>query len=65
MKIRVQLLGMLPAWVRDSHDGVGVDVQAEGSKGRTYGLGFLMEGIHRAYSKDGSIIAEMEVDLQK
>ena len=51
--IKISLLNTMPSWVKDCTDDIGLDINTEGAMEKTYGLKYLLDGVHDAYSSNG------------
>lgn len=48
--INISLMKVVPSWIEEYTDLVGLDINKEGAMDKTYGLKYLLEGVCDAYS---------------
>lgn len=51
--LTIKLKNILPKWVEDMNDDIGLDINANGAMNKTFGIKYLIGGIYDAYTVGG------------
>jgi hypothetical protein len=64
--LRIALAQKAPRWIDAVNDDIGIDINANGAMGKTFGIKYLVEGVYEAYEALGNnYYMEMDFTLAK
>lgn len=63
--LSIKLMKIVPQWVEAMSDDSGVDINAPGAMGKTYGLKYLIGGIYEAFAREKDYYAKIDININK
>jgi len=63
--LSIKLKTNIPEWVEMMNDDEGLDINADGAMKKTYGISFLINGIHGAFTHRDSCYTEIKISINQ
>lgn len=63
--LSIKLLSKVPDWIYQFNDDEGLDIQAEGAMKKTFGLKYLIEGIHEGFTQNDDFLTEIKIHINQ